>query len=68
MDSKPSDHPVAGMLELEEYQFYDSDHRLGLRGSRAKRRRNRKKAIISSLIRILVDPASPQDSEEESEM
>lgn len=56
--------------ELEDYQFYDTDLRYGLdRALKSSRgRRSRRKAIISSLIRILLDPVSPAESEEEPEM
>lgn len=58
--------------ELEDYQFYDTetDLRYGLDRALRRRggRRSRRKAIISSLIRILLDPVSPAESEEEPEM
>jgi hypothetical protein len=49
--------------ELEDYQ-YESDLRLALNKRGRKRRR---KAIISSLIKILMEPVSPAESDEELE-
>lgn len=55
--------------DLEDL-LYAGNHTLALRGGphRGKKRRNRKMAIISSLIRILMEPGSPVESEEENEM
>ena len=53
-----------------EDQLYDADLGYGLdRALRSKRsRKGRRKAIIASLIRILLEPASPAESEDEPEM
>ena len=60
-----------GSSELEEdYQYCGAGGRLGLRGLPTTRRgrRSRRKAIIASLLKILVEETgSPPESEEEAE-
>ena len=54
----------------EDEEYYHSQH-CGPGGMRFPKtrmgRRNRKKAVISSLLKILLDSASPAESEEEAE-
>ena len=66
--SRPRALAVGGERELEDYQFYEEELREGLRKRGRGKRSKRRKAIISSLIKILLDPVSPAESEEEPEM
>ena len=56
------------MIEMEDYQVYGSPLSQGLRQRHHRGRRSRQKAIISSLIKILMEPGSPLESEEETEL
>lgn len=48
--------------------FFEHEIRRELRRRGRRGRKSRRKAIISSLIKILLDPVSPVESEEETEM
>lgn len=59
-----------GACEQELEEFDSTDLRHGLKRALRNRhgKRSHRKAIIASLIRILLDPVSPAESEEETEM
>lgn len=64
---------LAEREEVEEpedclYYYTGRHHHAQNRSLSRRERKRRRKAIISSLIRVLLDPASPADSEEEAEV